>query len=343
MIGLKVVSDLNTKRANHKSNPARAGFFILYIVAGASLCFVSCTCANRTQQVAYQNVLQVNDEKLTTQEFSQLLARQLKQFDALAARDPNNVARVKEEVVKTFIMKGLVTAWAKKNNVQVDDADVTKEIDKIRASYPDDMAFRRVLAQENLSYNEWESSLRYSMLERKIFRLVSEGVAAPTAEEIKTYYEGNRESFKRKERIYLRQIVLDQKANADHVKAAVNAHNFEDMARKFSIAPEARTGGLVGWVEKGTVEIFDKAFDLKDGAVSNVMESPYGFHIFRVEKKSPAGYLSIDEAKESITRTLTSHREQANFTKWLDSQVRAAKVLRNNEIINSINVETRSQ
>ncbi len=43
-----------------------------------------------------------------------------------------------------------------------------------------------------------------------------------------------------------------------------------DLAKKYSISPEASQGGLVGWVDKDLTETFESAFRMKAGQRSPV-------------------------------------------------------------------------
>ncbi len=318
------------------------GVFWLCVLGSLST-LSSCTCSRRPGDVSGQVAVKVGDDTMTTKIFADQLARKLKSYDALAAKDSKNLSRAKDEVAKEFVVKSLTKNWAAKNKLAVTDEEVDKEADKIKNSFPDDLAFRRVLAQENVSLNNWREDLRYTLLEKKVFAKLTEELPPLTDEDLKKQYDTDKESFKKKERILLRQIVLDQEVTAERVRSSLKDGAFEDLAKKFSLAPEAKNGGLVGWIEKGSVEIFDKAFEMPLGQPSQVLESPYGFHIFKVEKKLPAGFASFDEVKDQIRRNLSRHREQAVFSKWLDIQVRSAKVFKNTDVINALTVETRSQ
>lgn len=298
-------------------------------------------CTGSKTQVASQPTLQVNDHTLTLQEFSDRLARQLKHFDALTAKDPANLNRAKEEVLRTYILESLIIDYARANGISVSGQELDQEVNSFRSTYPDDVSFRRVLAEENLSLNDWRERMRLTLLERKVFQKISEKVPAPTADEIKRYYDENKESFRRKERVYLRQIVLDDLTKATEMREEVKKRKFDELASRYSVAPEGKNGGLVGWIEKGAVDIFDKAFQLPVGGVSQVLESPYGFHILKVERKAPPGFAGLDEARALIEQTLRAQREQGEFSSWLDRQIRASRVLRNQDLIRSVSVETR--
>ena len=317
-------------------SPVIAGLFIF------SLCVLS-SCDWGKNPYASKTIVQVNEHTLSTKDFSNQLARKLKNFDALAAKDPNNVMRAKEDIIRVFILQSLTVDYAKKNDLTVDDAELDKELNNFRSSYPDDLSFRRVLAEENMSVSEWKEDLRQTLLYKKVFKKISAKIEQPTDSEINRHYDENKALYKRQERIYLRQIISDELSKAQSIRDELKKKDFSDLAKKYSVAPESKNGGLVGWVEKGSVDIFDKAFTLPIGGMSQVLESPYGFHIFKVERKQAAGYAAVSEVKSEIVQTILGKRQQAEFSAWLDQQIRASKVLKDQELISAITVETRGQ
>ena len=286
--------------------------------------------------------MEVNSHILTAKDLAITLARRLKPLDALAAKDPVIVSQAKEKVIRDFIVQSVIDDYAKINNISIPESDLDKEVTLARSNYPDDLSFRRVLAQEDLSMSEWRNQLRASLVTAAVFKRLREKAVAPTDIEIRRYYEENKERYRRKERIFLRQIVLDDltKAQALH-EELVKKKDFAKLASSFSVSPEAKNGGAVGWVEKGSVDIFDKAFLLPLGGLSQVLESNYGFHIFKVERRAPAGLASIDEVRPEIVAALKSKKEQVDFLGWLDKQIRQTRVLRNNDLIQALVAETK--
>lgn len=313
-------------------SPALTGLFIFMSLALAG-------CPSSYQKLSTKPVEKVNDHVLTSKQFANQLARRLRNFDALAAKDPNNIHRIKEEILRDFLVKSLTLDWARAQSIVISENTLDKEVDKLRANYPDDLSFRRALALENLSFSEWREELRYSLVEREVFKKINEKVKAPTEEEIKRYYEDNKDRYKRKERVYLRQIVVDEDAKADAIKVDLKTGDFAELARKYSITPEAKQGGVVGWIEKGSVDYFDPLFNVGSGV--QTIKSPFGIHLIRVEKKAPASTLSLEEVKPQIVRALRAQREQAEYVAWLDAQLRSSKVLKDYELMNSIKVDTR--
>lgn len=313
-------------------SPAVTGLFIF-------MGLVLSGCPSKYQKISTKPVEKVNERVLTSQQFANQLARRLRNFDALAAKDPNNIQRIKEDILKDFLVKSLTLDWARSQNISISETILDAEVDKLRANYPDDLSFRRALVQENLSFSEWREELRYSLVEKEVFRKINEKVKPPADEEVKQYYDDHKERFKRKERIYLRQIVVDNEVKSDSIKVDLKTKDFAELAKKFSITPEGKNGGIVGWIEKGSVDYFDPLFSAGSG-IQNI-KSPFGIHLIRVEKKLPAMTLPIDEVKSHIIKDLRAQREQAEYVAWLDAQLRSSKVLRDYDLINSITVHTK--
>ena len=199
------------------------------------------------------------------------------------------------------------------------------------------------MAEENLSLVEWKDELKKSLLERKLFKKLSEKIVLPNNDELLRAYQESKEKFRHKERIFLRQIIVDDLGKAEAIHAELKKKDFATLAKKYSVSPEAKNGGVVGLIERGTVDIFDKAFLLALNTVSQVLESQYGFHIFKVEKKEPAGVDSFEQVKQQLYQQILAKKEQAEFSAWLDKQIRTNKILRNNELIESISIETRGE
>lgn len=315
--------------------PARqAGLFILAI-------FLVSGCTGDRHRLAGKNVVQVNEHAMTSREFAVQLGRRLKDLDALSAKDPLTIQQAKNEILKNFILRSLIVDWTKTKGLEVSDAVLDKEVEKIRKSYPDDLSFRRSLAVENMSFSEWREALRATLIERTFFEHLRSGLEAPNEIEVKAFFDGHKDQFRKRERIYVRQILVDEESKAELLRAELKGKDFAQYAKKYSSAPEASAGGLIGWIEKGTVEVFDAAFSQPLNTVGEPLKSPYGFHLIRVEKRIPASPGSLDEARPEIVATLRAQREQAEFVKWLDSQIRSSKILKDEALIRAMTVETK--
>lgn len=314
--------------------------FASLLLAFCGLIFTS-GCFLKSASVADQAAVEVNEQVLNLKEFSDRMSRKLKSFNALAAKDPTQIERAKKDVIQDYLTESLFFRYANKQKIEVTESEWDQQVNEIRSGFPDDLSFRRVLAEENISLSEWRDQIRFLLLQKKVFAQFGKKIQAPTAEELKKYYDENKERFRHPERIMLRQIVVDDFGKAQELFQELKKRKFNELATQYSISPEAKNGGLVGWIERGSVDVFDKAFAQPVGNNGPVLESAYGFHIFKVEKKDPAGIRDLAEVKDLIEKILIGQKEQKEYTQWLDEQLRASRVSINRDLINQLKVETR--
>jgi peptidyl-prolyl cis-trans isomerase D len=144
-----------------------------------------------------------------------------------------------------------------------------------------------------------------------------------TEEDLRRYYDANRDQFRNDERVHVRHILLtttgkpqDQiakiQARAEELlKQVKGGADFADLAKKNSEDPGSKDkGGDLGWVVRGqTVPAFEAAaFSLKQGDISNVVKTEYGFHIIQGIAKEEARVRPYEEARGQITEELRKER-----------------------------------
>lgn len=311
-------------------------FFTVYMIISLN------SCSWKEHSLQQQTVIKVESQEMNSKQFADELAHRLTKYDALTAKDPKVVKRTKDSIANDFTLSAILQNWALKNNIQISKDRLDSEIKKIRTAFPDDFSFREELSKQGLSVNQWQKTIETHLLERAVLEKLQKEIADPSEEDIKKYYDSNKLKYKQQDRVYLQQIVLSEKADAVKILQSLKSgKSFESLAKQFSITPESRAGGVIGWIERGTLEVFDRAFSLPLGAPSEIIQSPYGFHILLVLKKSPPGLSPLSSVHDSIKRELKSQVEQSHFKKWLEQQVRSAHVFKNQQLIDKMVVETR--
>lgn len=306
--------------------------------------FFSLGCTSNNGQVGDRVVLVVNGREVTAKGLADRVVVQLKQYDALHVRDPGNVKRIKEETIRNLIVEMITQSYAERAKINVDEKELAKKVTEVRAQFPDDFAFRRALADQNVSFDDWREGLRISLLQRKVAEKIQSTVTPPSEQELKDSYEASKKNLQRPARIRLRQIVLEKEEDAQHiVDELANGTDLGVLAKKFSVAPEAAVGGDTGWIYKGTLDIFDQAFKMPLHQRSKILKSPYGYHIYEVLQKEPEGQLSFQEARAKIRAQLLEQREHRAYAAWLEEQVRKSSVKRNDALIDAMSVSTREK
>jgi len=105
--------------------------------------------------------------------------------------------------------------------------------------------------------------------------------------------------------------------------------DFAALAREFSDDAATREqGGALGLFQRGahSKAFDDAAFALKEGEVSAPVQTEFGFHVIKLERREPARTLTFEEAAPDLRRRLLAQREAETLKSWLASARRSAKI-----------------
>jgi len=223
-----------------------------------------------------------------------------------AARDS-----LRDEILESLVNEQLIVqAAVEDTTVSVDEARideiVAQDLERRIQAFGNEPAMRSALAEQGMTMAIFREMLRSDarrqqlqnqFLARRQQRLSSIPV---TEGEMRAFFEENRSLVgQRPASITFEQIVI-QPSPADSAKAEARAEaervremvlsgerSFEELAREFSQDPGTREqGGDLGFFRRGQmVPAFeDVVFSLREGAVSEVVETSFGFHVIRVER-----------------------------------------------------------
>jgi parvulin-like peptidyl-prolyl isomerase len=245
----------------------------------------------------------------------------------VAASPQTNRADVVHEELERLVSERAALNRAEQLGIAVSDSEVDARIRELVG--PDGEI------SSELSGPEYRDELRRQMtLDRVAVRElagkveISEGTLAQ-------YFEENKERLRKPPRIRIRQIVVQDEAKASRLLAQLQAGaDFAELARAESVAPEATKGGeLPAFAEGEMPEAFDRAFKLGVGQISNVVASPFGYHLFKVEEKIAAQEPVYEEVRESLRLELESRRLQELRREWLRALRGEAKIRVNERLL----------
>ena len=146
----------------------------------------------------------------------------------------------------------------------------------------------------------------------------------------RAYYEEHKQDFAVPEKLHIRHIVVTEASNGPRAKSKVEAqqilesiqdqlrgltgpalvNKFAELARQFSEDGVAKSGGDLGFVEKGRLDPdFEQvAWSLPVGKPSGIVKSQYGYHLILVEAKQAAGTKPFEDVRSQIHEQLLADK-----------------------------------
>lgn len=307
------------------------------------LLFVLTACKFGAEKPENLTVVKVDHFELKSKPFAEQLAFHLKGFDALTAKDPKNIATVKQKIIDDFILQSITESWAEENKMSVTEEELKEAIQKFRKQYPNDDAFRRNLASEHMSFNHWKKFIHQSLLQKKVLAYLTRDLPEPGEKEMKEFYDNNSALFQRRKEVKVQQIVTDRKEKAALIMKKLRRGASFDELSQYSNSPEKMNNGKTDWIDIETLDIFKKAYKLPVGARTSILKSPFGFHIMKVIAKRGSSKNSFIAAKPQIKKLVLENKEQELYSEWLDKQLRKSKIYKDPQVIAAITVHTKEE
>lgn len=151
---------------------------------------------------------------------------------------------------------------------------------------------------------------------------------APTEEEVAAFYQDNLATrFRQPLEVRARHILIKAPQGADAATRDEARKKIEDIEKKLKAGADfeklaseqsqdegsAKQGGDLGFFGKGRmVKPFEEvALKLSPGETSGIVETPFGFHLIRVEEKREEREKPLDEVREEIVKSLTDEKVKA--------------------------------
>jgi parvulin-like peptidyl-prolyl isomerase len=282
-------------------------------------------------------VAMVNDEPITVADFSAEFTPLIEGYhNPPTAQEKEDLQNLKKALLNQLIENKLVLIEAAKMGVTVSDDELEQAFTLIKGSYP--QGGLSEIVRDETALRQWKEKLRQRLLIEKVINRVSQVTSAIDDDALRKYYKKHQAEFLVPEQVRVRQIVVkDQQEAQSLLRRLKQGASFEELAKKHSIGPEAEMGGDLGFFARGDMpEEFNVAFTLKAGETSEVVKSPYGYHIFQVVARRGETESSFDEAKDQIRKMVVQEEEGKIFQAWLKKAKKKARVSVNNRALEEI-------
>lgn len=256
--------------------------------------------------------------------------------------DPESLREMKRQELEGLIDQLVILQAAARDSVLITDEDVQDQVELTISQQQQRFGSRAALEQaldaEGLTLEEYRATVadnvRRTAIQQQYVALLERDRSPPPVndEEIREFFEQRRaELGRRPATIEFEQVVVSPEPSDSAREAAlqearevrqelVDGADFELLARQHSDDPASREqGGQLGWFRRGRMvpEFERMAYALRPNEISPVVETPFGFHIIRVDRiKGPerqARHILIkpDITPDDEARTLERAQEVA--------------------------------
>ncbi len=263
-------------------------------------------------------IVQIGDRSVTRSEFERYLAA------TGAGVDQGAAGELESALLEQFIEEQLLLRAADEEGIGV-GAGEPQEQEKLGA---------QAAGKEATSGADGDESEPSSLPRRRsdpasvlrIRKLIETKVLSGiqvSDEEVAAYYQNRRSHFRRPEAVDVSQILLETREQAERVRQELGRQpgRFEELARERSVGPEAATGGRLGAFRRGELpSVFEQeVFGLPPGRLSPVVQTDFGYHVFRVNRVIAAHELSLKEASDAIRVELMRRKSDEALTGYLEA------------------------
>jgi len=253
------------------------------------------------------------------------------------------LSEVKKAVLENLIGRELLFQESKKNNIAVNDKEVAEQLANIRKQFSSEAEYQGFLKGMNASEEEVRARIRQDMAIRLfVEKTIGSKITIP-AREVRSYYDGHPDYFKKPEQIRASHILIkvdpqatpQQKEDARREIKKIqqklkDGEDFAGLARQFSQGPSSARDGDLGYFGHGRmVKPFeDAAFVLKPGEVSDIVETQFGYHLIKMVDKKPAETIAYEQASAQIEQFLKREKVRKEVRVVVDDLKRGAKIVR---------------
>ena len=252
------------------------------------------------QPVVIDKVIAIVDNEIILQSE---LEFQISIFASQRGMDPQS-PELKTQILNSMIDEKLVYAQAELDSIVITDAEISQRIDyQIKVLQQQYGSIANIEEMYGMSIEKIKRELREDVRKNLMVQRLREKNFAPveaSRREVEEFFYTYKDSLGMiPEKLHIYHIFRNPKTTdrlkkqyLDFAQAVLDSikqdASFEDMATKYSEDPGSKAyGGDLGFVKKGVFypQFEAAAFALEVGEISNIIETPVGYHIIELLEK----------------------------------------------------------
>jgi peptidyl-prolyl cis-trans isomerase C len=284
-------------------------------------------------------IARVNGQDVKKEEFDRIIHT----MEARAGQPipPDRRDEIMRGAIDQLVVYTLLSQESQKRGIKVEDAEIDAKMAELKKQFPTQDAFDKALKERGMTLESLRKDARVDLSVTKLIEAETAALPGPSDLEAKDFYDKNPQRFKQEESVRASHILVrvDDKADPaakkkaraeiDAVLKQVKAGgDFAKLAQQHSQDGSAAQGGDLNYFAKGAmVPAFDKvAFELEPGQVSDVVTTPFGYHIIKVIDRKPGRTVPFEETSQQIKQFLSEQKKQQHQEAFIEGLKKKSKI-----------------
>ncbi|MFQ5587948.1 MAG: peptidylprolyl isomerase [Nitrospiria bacterium] len=254
-----------------------------------------------------------------------------------ARKDAGEPVDSKEEhwgILRQLIEEQLIVQEAEKRGLSVTENELEFALNDIqkRNRFPDRETFKEAVSRDHLSWAQYAENLKKQLMALKLLSREVNTTVSLDDDAVKEYYRKHPKLFQLPDRVKIRQILLPIPDRADNdtihrikekaekiYNEARSGTEFRQLVDQYSQGREKRDGGDLGYFKKGDLAqtIDDALFSSSEGDVTPPIQTPLGFHIFKIDALEIGRLRPFETVERQIKERLITEKTADLRSKWI--------------------------
>lgn len=244
---------------------------------------------------------------------------------------------LKNDILNRMIEEKLIVQEAKEKNIEISKGEIENALKETKNKFTSESEFEKALKNQGMTLDRLKERVKENLMAQRLMGTEVKSKVLVDDKEIEEFYKNHKDEFKEPDKIRVSHILVKVKEKDDEEKALkkINeilsklrvaegaAGKFAELAMEFSEDESTKEkGGNLGILKKGDMvkEFENAAFSLKEGEFSNIVKTPLGFHIIKLDAKIPGRFYSLTDEIEinkekTVIRDLIKYELATSKTK----------------------------
>ena len=297
------------------------------------------------QELLDRVVAVVNDDIITQSELDGLLRPLYEQYmrDYSGQTVMKMLAEAQDKLLSQLIEDRLVHQEALNKKLDISETEIEREMIAFRQRFGSEAKLEEALRSENISIKDLQDKLKKQALVRKLHEIEVRSKVVVSPREVEEYFAAHQSEFAAPEQIRITSLTI-KKSDESRAKGitdedaqgrlralqerAKKGEDFNKLIEESSEDKHADQGGKGNWILRGQMipAVDEIIFATPEGQMTDVIETPIGYHLFKVVEKQLPVQKTFEQSRDQIYDILFQKKSEERFTRWIEDLRKSAYI-----------------